>query len=332
MQKKSMVNIAVLGGGYMGQNHVRVLTTLGNVNLLAICDKEPKKAEKLANQYKLKPYADFRKLLETEELNAVSICLPTSLHFQAGYLAIKKGLHTFMEKPITSKIDEAKKLINYSKKQKLKIMVGHIERFNPVVNEIKQRIKYGELGKVLKVHTQRFSPPTGRATDVSAAIDLATHDIDIIRYLLDEEPIRIYAETDKRAHTKEDLMSALLRFKSGIIGLVEVSWLHPAKVRNLTILGQNGMYVADYITQELFFYRQNQNLFETNPFYLSNLAHADVVKIAFQAKEPLLIELEHFTNSLRTNSKMPVTGEDGLTALMLAEKMIRSGESNKVLK
>ena len=227
---------------------------------------------------------------------------------------------------------EARKLIKKTKSKGSPMMIGHIERFNPVVNEIKQRIKSGELGKILKIHTQRFSPPTGRVSDVSVITDLATHDIDIIQYLLDQKPIRIHSETQNLYHKKEDLMSATIRFKNGTIGLVEVSWLHPAKIRNLNVLGENGMYVADYITQELFFYRQNENIFRNNVFPSTSSTQADVIKIAFQAKEPLQIELESFVRAVILKSKMPVTGQDGLNALIMTEKMIMSGKNHKILK
>lgn len=327
-----MIKVAVLGLGYMGQSHARIFSSLSEVNLIAVCDKDTKKTSRLSKQYKIKSYNNYEKLLESENLDAVSICLPTTLHFKAAVFAAKKGAALFIEKPICENPRQAKKLIEIVHARKIPIMVGHVERFNPVINEIKQRIKSGELGKVLKIHTQRFSPPPTRAQDVSAIIDLATHDIDIIRYLIDQEPIRIYSETDSRAHKREDLMSAIIRFKDGTIGLIEVSWLHPSKIRNLTVLGENGMYVADYITQELFFYRQNENLFKNNVFPSSTSTRADVVKIAFEAKEPLQLELSAFVDSLISKSEMPVTAQDGLIAIEMAQKMIKSGSAAKIVK
>lgn len=327
-----MIKVAVLGLGYMGQSHARIFSSLGDVNLVAICDKDIEKANKLSRQYKIKAYKNFEKLLKVESLDAVSICLPTTLHFKAAAFAARRGIALFIEKPISENIAQAKKLIEIARIKKVPIMIGHIERFNPVINEIKQRIQSGELGRVLKIHTQRFSPPPTRAQDVSAVIDLATHDIDIIRYLIEQEPIRIYSETDSRAHKREDLMSTIIRFKDGTIGLIEVSWLHPSKIRKLTVLGENGMYVADYITQELFFYRQNENLFKNNVFPPTANTRADIIKIAFEAKEPLQIELNVFINALIHKSPMPVTAYDGLIAVETAQKMIKSGAINKVIK
>src|SRR3990167_1896889 len=331
-KKIRILKIAVLGAGYMGQNHVKILSSLPNVSLIAVCDIDKQKTDKLAKQYKIRQYSNFLTLFEKEALDTVSICLPTTLHYSAAVQAIKRRLPIFLEKPICSTVREAKKLTALAKKHNIAVMVGHIERFNPVVNEIKQRIASGELGKIIKIHTQRFSPPPSSTQDVSVIVDLATHDIDVMRYILNESPISIFSETNSHFHKKEVLMSALLRFPKDIIGLVEVSWLHPIKTRNLTIIVEHGMYLANYLTQELFFYRQNKQLFKNNFDPLSAFNRADVVKIAFESKEPLYLELKAFTESLINRKDMPVTAKDGLIALDVAEKMTRSANSRRILK
>lgn len=332
MRSTSPVKIGVIGAGYMGQNHSRILSSLENSSLTSICDIDKKKTEIISKQYKLNSYSNIDDLLDKEDLDAISICLPTSLHFEVARKALKKQVAVFLEKPICATVNEAKTLVKQSKSLKIPIMVGHIERFNPVINEIKKRIQFGELGKIIQVHTQRFSPPPGRADDVSAVVDLATHDIDIIRYLLGEKPIRVYAETENKFHKKDDIMSALMRFRSGTIGIVEVSWLHPIKIRTLNVLGENGMYSANYLTQELFFYRQNDKLFNRNSFSPVGNPLADVIKIAFESKEPLLNELQAFINSVQSHTAMPVTATDGLIAIELAQKIADSGFKHKILK
>ncbi len=329
--KDNFIKIAVLGLGYMGQNHLRVISKSPEVKVVAICDIDLKKTKKLTKLYNVKAYKDYKKLIKNENLDAVFICLPTSLHYKASGFAIDKNIAVFIEKPICATPRQARKLIKAASLKKVPVMVGHIERFNPVVSEIKQRITSGELGKIIHIHTQRFSPPPARAQDVSAIVDLATHDIDIIKYILGHDPIRIYSETENKYHQKEDLMSALIRFADGVIGLVEVSWLHPTKIRNLTVVGQNGMYVANYLTQELLFYRQNDNKLKNKSLSPSN-TWADVVKIGFEAKEPLQIELEAFIRALKAKSKMPITAEEGLAALEMTSKMEKSGISHKVIK
>ncbi len=327
-----MINVAVLGLGYMGQNHVRVLSSIANVNVAAICDKDPIKIASISKQYKIKPYKSYLKLINSETLNAIFICLPTSLHFQAASIAVKNNIPLFIEKPICSNINEASKLVKLIKIHKTPVMVGHIERFNPVVNEIKQRIKYGELGKIIKIHTQRFSPPPGRNHDVSAITDLATHDVDIIRYLIEDEPIRIYSEAQKNQHDKEDLMISILRYRNGIIGVIEVSWLHPNKTRSITVVGENGMYEANYLTQELFFYKGKEKKVAKPSDIILNQNWADVIKIAFESKEPLQIELKEFINALNNKSKMPITEQDGFAALKMTQKFYESARKHILLK
>lgn len=327
-----MVKVAVLGLGYMGQNHVRILSSLRSVKLVAICDVDKAKSDRIAENFKVKSYSHFQELIKSENLDAIFICLPTMLHYKSAKLTLEKGIAVFIEKPISANVKQAEHLIAFSKRKKIPMMIGHIERFNPVVREIKRRLASGELGKVLYIHTQRFSPPPTRAQDVSAIVDLATHDVDIILYLLNEEPRRIYAETETSYHKKEDLMSALLRFKSGIIGLVEVSWLHPNKIRTLSVMGENGMYMANYVTQELSFYRQSEKIMKKDTIHTPDQNWADVIKIAFEAKEPLQIELEAFIDSLEQKSKMPVTAEEGLAALKLTQKFSQSGKNHRITK
>ena len=331
MNRSAKINVAVIGLGYMGQNHTRILFGMENVSLVAVCDIDEGKTNKIASQYKVKPYKDFKAMIQKEKLDAVFICLPAIFHFNSAMIAIKSKIAVFVEKPITTDIKQADQLIKASRLYKVPLMVGHIERFNPVVNEINNRIKSQEIGKVFKIHTSRFSPPGGRVNDVSVILDLATHDIDIIKYLIDQPIIRIYAETEAFTHKKADLMSALLRFKNGVIGVVEVSWLHPTKVRHLSVVGERGSYEADYLTQELSFYRQNNKMSKgyESP---SQFNSADIIKIAFKAQEPLLVELQAFINALMHRKKMPVTGEEGREALLIAEKISQSGTLHKIIK
>lgn len=315
----------------MGKNHARVLSSFKNVDLVAIADTNFKIAQSVAKIYKAKPFNSLSNALKEVTPDFVCITVPTISHYNLASECIRKNIPTLIEKPITDSISQSNQLIKLISKYKTPVMIGHIERFNPVINEIKNRIKSGELGKIFKIYTQRFSPPTVRVNDVSVIVDLATHDIDIIQYIIGVPIQRIYAETESFNHKKEDLMSALLRFKNGVIGLVEVSWLHSIKVRHLGVIGERGSYEANYLTQELFFYKQNnrsKSNYESPSIYNS----ADVIKIAFEAKEPLEIELQAFMNALLHKKKMPVTAQDGRNALTTVQKISQSGLRHRIVK
>lgn len=315
---RKQFRIAVLGVGYMGENHARVLSTFKDVTLVAVCDKNVSKAREIARKYKIRAYKDYRELLERETLDAVSICLPTILHYEVclHVASLGKKIVIFVEKPICTSVGEARELIKQAKKKNISMMVGQIERFNGVVNEIKKRIVSGSIGKILKIQTQRFSPSPDRGKNDSVIVDLATHDIDVIIYLLGSYPRRVYAETDNILHHKSDLVTAILRFKDGVVALIEAGWLYPRKVRSLLVLGEKGMLVANYLSQELNYYPTTGS---------------GAVKIPFSYREPLQVELRAFINAARQKEKMPVSAEDGLRALVIAEKIENSGRTKKII-
>ena len=151
-------------------------------------------------------------------------------------------------------------------------------------------------------------------------------------YISGQEPERIYAEGMTKLMKNNDSIIALLRFKNGLIGLVEASWLYPIKKRTLSVLGEKGLYVADYITQELFFYKRNKFLFRSNGYLNYQTSKADVVKIAFGWREPLQVELESFIEALRFGREMPVSAADGLAALEIAHLFDESSKRNRVIR
>jgi len=167
---------------------------------------------------------------------------------------IKKAIHVLIEKPITENLSEAEDLINLANKNKVKLMVGHIERFNPAVIELKNRIDKDELGKVFKMDANRVGPFPARIRDVGVVIDLAVHEIDTMRYISGAEVSTVFAMAEKQINTEhEDLLSGLMRFSNGVIGNLNINWLTPTKIRKLYVTGEKGMFIVDYLKQDLFF-------------------------------------------------------------------------------
>lgn len=327
------LNVAVVGAGAMGKSHARVYSGIGNVNLVAICDTNKEIASSIADKYKANFYANYKELLKKEKIDAASICVPTKLHKKIAINFIKKKISVLIEKPIAATIEEAKEIIKEAYKNKVKLMVGHIERFNPVVIELRKRIKKNELGKIYKVHCVRLSPFPQRVVDVGVIIDLAIHEIDILKYIINSKIIRVYAETARRIHSAhEDLLIGTLRFENSILGVINANWLTPKKVREITVTGEKGMFAANYITQELYFYENEftrRNIDYNSSFM--NVVEGKMRRINIDKKEPLKNELEAFAGSILRDENVPVTGQDGLNALHIAQKFLESSKNNKVV-
>jgi predicted dehydrogenase len=204
-------------------------------------------------------------------------------------------------------------------------MVGHIERFNPAVRALKRRLQSGELGRVYQVHAQRVGPFPFRIRDVGVVFDLAPHDIDVMRYLLDEEVERVYAETERRLNTEhEDMVLGLLRFSSGAVGVLDINWLTPEKVRRLRVLGERGTYELDYIAQTLDFAPRQDDAAAAPRIRLWPETPGAV-------EEPLRLELSAFVAAVRDSAPSPMSGADAVAALDLAAKLVQSGEEGRAI-
>lgn len=325
------LKVAVIGAGAMGRSHARIYSDMANAELSAVCDKDEKTAGETAKKYNASPFTDYKKI--DKSLDAVSVCVPTKLHKDVALFFIRKGSNVIVEKPIAGNMEEAKILIEAAKKHNVKLMVGHVERFNPIVTEIKKRLENNELGKIYGISTFRFSPFPHRVIDVGVTTDLAVHDIDIVMYLNDAKIKRIYAETGQRIHAShEDMLNAIIKFEDNVTGIINTNWLTPKKVRELYVTGEKGMFAANYLTQDLYFYK---NEFAEKDFDYSkgitSVMEGDMIKIKINSKEPLLAELEEFTDCIAEDRNPMVSGEDGLKALEIASKMLEAAKTNKVV-
>ncbi|MBT5924415.1 Gfo/Idh/MocA family oxidoreductase, partial [Candidatus Woesearchaeota archaeon] len=184
-----MRRVGVIGVGLMGRNHARVYADLENVELVAISDPDEVALTKQANRFGCTKYTNYQDMIEKEKLDIVSIAVPTSLHKQVSFNVIAKGINVLLEKPIAPTIQEAKDIIEFAREKNVKLMIGHIERFNPAIIELKKRLDNNELGKIFKIDVSRVGPYTKRMNDVGVVVDLAVHDLDIIRYITGSEVI-----------------------------------------------------------------------------------------------------------------------------------------------
>jgi predicted dehydrogenase len=328
------MKVAVIGTGSMGKNHARVYSELPEAQLVAVSDVDAKQAEATAGKFGAHAYIDYREMLAQEKPEAVSIAVPTALHEEVGLAALDAGAHVLMEKPIAATVEEGQRLIAKAQNVGCQLMVGHIVRFNPAIQALRQKLAAGELGRIFQVFCRRAGPFPARIRDVGVVVDLAPHDVDLMRFITGTDPVRIYAETEQRIHTDhEDLLWGVLRFADGVTGSLEINWLTPTKVRETLVLGERGMYRVDDLTQDLYFY-ENAHVKDVQWATLQaikGVSEGSMIRYAVPRFEPLKAELQAFLKAIQDGTPMPVSGEDGLAALKISLALVESGQSHQVV-
>ena len=328
----------VVGLGMMGRNHVRVWDELvEGVDLVAVADPDPTVLSRSATGRSARPYDDAERMLAEEKLDLVSVVAPTSLHRPVALAALRAGANVLVEKPIAATREEAIEMMAAADAAGRMLTVGHIERFNPAIRELRRRLDAGELGRLFQITATRLGPFPARIRDVGVVVDLAPHDLDIMRYLVGSEPVRIYAETERRIHTEhEDLFNGTVKFANGVVGVLNINWLTPTKQRVLTVTGERGMYIANYITQDLVFYANPRasDVWE-NPggggAPITTVAEGDMARRPVQHEVPLAVELREFARAVRDGGPPPVDPRDALVALLLARKMVDAALSGQAI-
>ena len=292
------MKVGVVGAGAMGRHHVRVYSELG-YEIAGIADINDG-ARSLAKEYKTDFYSDYKELIG--HVDAVSIAVPTSQHSKIASEFINAGVHCLVEKPIAANLEEAKEMVKEAEKNDVKLMVGHIERFNPAVLKLKEIIDNGTLGELMIISTRRVGLFPPRITDVGIIIDFATHDIDVIRYFIGKEPMDTYSKFGRFKHEKEDHAIIILDFGNTITS-IEVNWFTPYKVRKLVATGSEGIAYLDYISQDVTIHTSEWDM---------------IPKI--NKREPLKVELKHFLDCIKEDKEPLVNGIEGLKVLEIALK------------
>ena len=309
-----MIRAGVIGAGAMGQHHVRIYHEMENVELVGISDVSEARVKELSEQYDTNGFTDYKELL-AQGLDAVSIVVPTTLHMAVGLDVIASGANLLVEKPIADTLENAEKLTRAAEDAGVKLMVGHIERFNPAVTKLKEIIDSGLLGKIVSISTRRVGPYNPRIRDVGVILDIGVHDIDVISYLYGKSVNEVYSIAGADIHSFEDHAAIVLRFDHEFSGIVETNWLTPHKVRKLTVIGINGVAYLDYIDQTV------------------ELHDGEWIRKAkVEEAEPLKRELEHFIDSISNGYEPRTSGEDGIHALKVAMAAIESYTDGKAVR
>lgn len=278
-------------------------------------------------------YGALEQAFAAHELDFACLAVPVGALPGCAAAVLAAGIHAFVEKPMAPSEEQARDMTSMAAERGLVLGVGYVERFNPAVVALKRKLADGAAGRIVQMHARRLSPFPKRDGMAGVALDLATHDIDIMRFLSGSEVERVYAESGSRAREEgDDLLSATLRFDSGSTGLLEVNWITPTKVRELSVLGEGGMFVVNYLTQDLMFYEHPTKATEWDQ--LSGMrggGEGDMVRYALDRREPLRVQWEAFTDAVRTGTSPTVGGADGVAALSTARAIQKAGVEHRVI-
>jgi UDP-N-acetylglucosamine 3-dehydrogenase len=302
------LRMAVIGTGFWGKNHARILSQLDSSELKCVCDLDEGSAKKVATEFHVPYYTRPEDVLSRSDVDAVTICTPTVTHYQIAASALRARKHTLVEKPMTNTSSEARELLNLAKQQELRLMPGHIERFNPAVDHLRSLLDNKKLGTVTLFHARRVGRWPERIGDVGVVRDTAIHDIDLARYIFKDEANSVHARIGSVKHTREDYAEIMLQFREGGTAFIDANWLTPRKTRMLIVTGSEAIVELDYISQEISIEDATQ-----------------LVKPTLEKQEPLKNELKHFTESVIEDKPFKVNGDDGLKAVEICELVLQSG-------
>jgi len=315
------LGIALIGAGRMGAYHVETWERVEAGRLVAVAEPDEATARTRIGRRPIDWVGDYRWLLERADVDAVCICTPSEQHARIALDALAAGKHVFVEKPIATALEEGLRMAAAARSAHLKLMVGHVERFNPAVGKLAELIQEGRIGRVFRAHATRVGPLPARIQDTGVAIDLATHDLDLMQFVLGRDITSIYAEGSRCVHpSQEDMISCLLRFgEDGPQGLLDVNWLTPEKRREMTVIGEGGMLSASYLTQDVWFTESSGAPTAWGEFArIRGDAEGAAMRFALRRVEPLQAELEAFARCVLDDTPEPVSSQDGCRALAAA--------------
>lgn len=315
-----MIRLGLVGLGMMGRHHARVARTIEGVELVALADAF---GDNHGVAGGLPVYPTVEELIG-HGIDAAVCAVPTSMHEEVGLKLAEAGIHALVEKPIAATSEAGRRLADAFSSRRLVGAVGHIERFNPALQELKRRLNAGELGRIYQIATRRQGPFPDRITDVGVALDLATHDLDLTMWIGDSTFERISSENVVVARDgHEDLVSVTGRLENGVVTNHLVNRLSPMKERVTVVTGEAGAFVADTLTADLTFFENGK--VKTSWDTVANfrgVSEGNMTRFAFTKQEPLRSEHEAFRDAILGTRQDVVTMEEGLRTLAAAEAVI----------
>jgi predicted dehydrogenase len=323
---------ALLGLGMIGRHHARLLQATPRVDFAGAVDPGGDSFGALADPAKL--FGSIADLLAAGPVDFAIVAVPTDEHLSAVTELAAAGVHVLVEKPLAATTPDAQALADVVRGNGLHGAVGHVERFNPALIGMRERVARGDLGRPFLIATERIGPFPDRVRDVGVVKDLATHDLDLVRWLGGSPVARVAAETQHRTGREhEDLVLATGRLRSEVSFNCVVDWLTPTKVRRTRVLGELGMLVADTLNADLTFYA-NGEVRGSWPAaeQFRGVSEGDMTRFALARREPLLVELETFCDLLEGDAEAAVvTLDEGLETVACAEAVLASAATGETV-
>lgn len=314
--------IGLIGYGYWGPNLARNFHALANAHLVAVADADARRLDEPARLYNARTYADWRELIADPTLDAVAISTPARTHFEIARAALERGKHVLVEKPLAMTSAEARELIALAQKNKGVLMAGHTFEYNPVVWKIRELVESHAIGDIYYIYSNRVN--LGRVQqDINALWSFAPHDISILLYVLGAMPLELSARGGMYLNEHiEDVVFVTLTFPHKVLAHIHVSWLDPAKVRQMTIVGSQKMVVYDDVDAEARLRIYDKGVYRHGADYgeYQLKVHSGDISIPrIEMTEPLHNECAHFVECIRENKTPRTDGESGLRVIRVLE-------------
>lgn len=325
------IDIGVIGLGVMGRQHLRVLRGINGFRIVGVCDPNAGLAERLeSDEPALVVFPDVAALVDAG-ISAAVIASPTALHAEQASYLVERGIHVLVEKPVAASLDEAKGLQELARRHTTCLLVGHVERFNPAVRVLKEFLRRGALGQVVSLSASRVGIGRPAMPSTNVVFDLAIHDVDVVRFLL-ENSVRVIGASGGSfpGNIHEDYAHLLLGCGE-TTGAVEANWITPRKRRKLFVTGTDGFAELDYIRQEVRTYQgKSEFIGDGTDLYHCLSRTANPVSVPVAKSEPLQAELRHFAACIRGEEEPTIVLDEAIDALGCcdqATRMIREARS-----
>ena len=310
------IKVAVIGAGMMGKNHLKTYKGLNGVELVGVYDIFPEACKAAAETFGIKAFSSLEEV--AENVDAVSVVTTSVTHAEVGEFFLNRGIHCLMEKPLATTEAECQRLISAAKNNNVTLLVGHIEQFNPAVEQMHKILS--DTSKICSLTAQRMSAASGRITDVDVSMDLMIHDVEVIQSLVKSPVVSVLASAVKTPSSPKgkDYITALVEFENGVTANITASRITQARVRTLSVTTDTNYIDMDFINQSINVHTQGRMPYvnqEEIPEWMHYGLKGSVEQLFIPTNQPLQAELNHFLNCVRGKETPRITGESALNAL-----------------